>query len=197
MYFGFVPGPSSLFGGGPGPFPPDTSVAVPTAPVSDSAAGTTIDSAPAAVAPVAEAAPRATAADSAAGDAVYRGAGRCVGCHGAAGEGAPGLGSSLRESLPRSGDGSPAAIARVVAGGLPPSERFRVAMPAYAGQLDAADVARVAAYVFALAHPGALTTDSTSSARPATPTVPAPADPINADARTTPRPTVPAAPRRP
>jgi mono/diheme cytochrome c family protein len=147
-------------------------------------------------------------ADSAAGDAVYRGAGRCVGCHGVAGEGVPGLGSSLGET--RLGDGSLASIARIVGGGAPLTSQYRIAMPAYGGQLTTEDIGRVAAYVYSIAHPGSTTMDAPTvpadgavnadvsplaapptTARPIRPTVPPP--PATA---TTPVPT-PAPTRRP
>lgn len=180
MYFGFVPGPwagrakltDSLAldtagvgapAAAPGLLgPPDS-----TRPVvaSDSAASTT---------PVATAR-SITIADSAAGDALYRGAGRCVGCHGAVGEGAAALGPNLRDAEWTSGDGSVAGIERVIANGVSAGGAYRIAMPAYASQLAMADIGRVAAYVYTLSHPGSVATD----------TLPTPAEAGNVDAAPT------------
>jgi len=167
MWFGFLPGPWS------GRAPADTTVAdsLAFAPVAgpsrlaiDSAAGAqgATDSLPVpSAAPAAGGAAGAIAlADSAAGDALYRGAGKCVGCHGAVGEGASTLGPSLRDSAWTSGDGSVAGIERVIANGAPAGGAFRIAMPAYASQLGIADIQRVASYVYTLSHPGAVAADT-------------------------------------
>jgi mono/diheme cytochrome c family protein len=206
LYLGFLPGPDSLLGRRGAVTPPsDSALAASVAP--GAGAGTSnappLDSMATPAAAPADSAPAAvTPADSAAGDFVYHGTGRCVGCHGATGEGAPGLGPSLRAAPGRLGDGSVASIARVVAGGAPPSAGYRIAMPSYAGQLSADDVARVAAYVYTLAHPGA-TADSTGASAAPVPPDPA-AGAVNADAPVA-HPTVPPppaaaptpAPRRP
>jgi len=205
LYLGFLPGPDSLLGRrGAGARPDDSARVASAAPaagnggtgVSDSLA---LDTAATPAAAPSDSAPAAiTAADSAAGDFVYHGTGRCVGCHGATGEGAPGLGPSLRATPGRLGDGTVASIARVVAGGAPPAAGYRIAMPSYAGQLSADDVARVAAYVYTLAHSGA-PADSTGATAAPVPPDPA-AGAVNADARVA-HPTVPPppapAPRRP
>jgi mono/diheme cytochrome c family protein len=101
-----------------------------------------------------------TAADSADGELVYRGAGRCLSCHGATGEGVAGLGPNLRDDQWLLGDGSVQAIARTVRDGVSPPRNFPGAMPAYAGQLPDEPIARVAAYVFAISHAGAVQHDS-------------------------------------
>jgi mono/diheme cytochrome c family protein len=101
-----------------------------------------------------------TAADSADGEMVYRGAGRCLSCHGATGEGVAGLGPNLRDDQWLLGDGSVQAIARTVRDGVSPPRNFPGAMPAYAGQLPDESIARVAAYVFAISHAGAVQRDS-------------------------------------
>lgn len=97
--------------------------------------------------------------DSVAGDALYRGQGRCLGCHGSSGEGVAGLGPGLREAVGRLAAASPDSIAQVVRWGAPPSARFRLAMPSYRDQLADEDVARVAAFVYTLSHPGSTRTD--------------------------------------
>jgi len=120
-----------------------------------------------------------TPADSAAGEVVYRGAGRCLSCHGATGEGVAQLGPSLRDERWITGDGSPEGIARAVRDGISPPKEFSIAMPAYARQLPEEAITRVAAYVYALSHAGAVQRDSLAprpdSARVPQPTVPPPA----------------------
>jgi mono/diheme cytochrome c family protein len=128
-----------------------------------------------------------TAADSADGEMVYRGAGRCLSCHGATGEGVAQLGPSLRDERWITGDGSPEGIARAVRDGVSPPKEFPIAMPAYARQLPEEAIARVAAYVFALSHAGAVQRDSLAP-RPDSARVPTPGAPPGA----VPRPTVPA-----
>jgi mono/diheme cytochrome c family protein len=131
-------------------------------------------------------------ADSAAGETVYRGAGRCLSCHGTTGEGVAQLGPSLRDERWIVGDGSPAAIARAVRDGVSPPREFPIAMPAYAGQLPEEAIARVAAYVYALSHQGGVQRDSLAP-RPDSARVPTPDVPPGAAPRpTVPRPTVPA-----
>ena len=124
-------------------------------------------------------------ADVTTGDALYRGAGRCAGCHGSAGEGVAGLGPSLADGVWLHGS-SQAAIRRVTAeGAAPPLGGYGVAMPAYGAQLGPEQLTQLAAYVWALSHPGAVGPDSTALR----PTVPAIApDPSPAPAT---RPTVP------
>lgn len=100
------------------------------------------------------------AADSAAGDALFRGVGRCAGCHGAAGEGVDGLGPNLRDEVWLHG-GSRREIQTVVAKGAPTARGgFTVMMPAYGGQLDATQLAQLTAYVWTLSRPGAVLPDS-------------------------------------
>ncbi|GLC27073.1 c-type cytochrome [Roseisolibacter agri] len=100
------------------------------------------------------------AADSAAGDALFRGVGRCAGCHGAAGEGVDGLGPDLRDEAWLHG-GTRREIQAVIARGAPaPRGGFTVMMPAYGGQLDATQLAQLTAYVWTLSRPGAVLPDS-------------------------------------
>jgi mono/diheme cytochrome c family protein len=117
-----------------------------------------------------------TAADSAAGEAIFRGEGRCLSCHGATGEGVAQLGPNLRDARWITGDGSRAAIERTVREGSLPPKEFPIAMPAYDRQLPAEGIARVAAYVFAISHPGAVRADSVAIAPDSTP-VPRPTVP--------------------
>ena len=113
--------------------------------------------------------------DSAAGDAVYRGRGQCLSCHGARGEGVANLGPALGDPQWLHGDGSRAAIEHVVAVGVSPPRVFPIAMPAYADQLTADQIRQVAAYVFALSHPGVVVPD-TLPTRPDS--IPVPADTV-------------------
>lgn len=100
------------------------------------------------------------AADSGAGDALFRGAGRCAGCHGAAGEGVDGLGPNLRDDEWLHG-GSRREIRRVIAEGASPARGgFTVMMPAYGGQLGPAEQAQLAAYVWTLSRPGSVLPDT-------------------------------------
>jgi cytochrome c oxidase cbb3-type subunit 3 len=100
------------------------------------------------------------AADSTAGDALYRGAGRCAGCHGAAGEGVDGLGPNLRDESWLHGGSRREIRAVIAAGASPPRGGFSVMMPAYGGQLDETQLAQLAAYVWTLSRPGAVVPDS-------------------------------------
>ena len=100
------------------------------------------------------------AADSAAGDVLFRGVGRCAGCHGAAGEGVDGLGPNLRDEAWLHG-GTRREIQAVIARGAPTARGgFTVMMPAYGGQLDATQLAQLTAYVWTLSRPGAVLPDS-------------------------------------
>ena len=126
-----------------------------------------------------------SAADVASGDALYRGAGRCAGCHGSAGEGVAGLGPSLADGAWLHGS-SRAAIRRVTAeGAAPPLGGYAVAMPAYGAQLGPDQLTQLAAYVWALSHADAVGPDS-AAPRPTVPVAPpeAPTAPAS-------RPTVP------
>ncbi|AHG89906.1 hypothetical protein J421_2369 [Gemmatirosa kalamazoonensis] len=187
LYLGFLPGPDALFGRrGADRLPDDSTLASSVAPHVGASDAPALDTAPMPAPAAIDSTPTdvVTVADSVAGDAVYHGTGRCVGCHGPIGEGAPGLGPSLRLIPGRLTDGSVAAIAQVITRGAPPSPSYRVAMPSYAGQLSAEDVRRLAAYVRTLSQPG--TTPDTAHAGVPAPKAPAPT--------TVPRPTVPPPP---
>lgn len=95
-------------------------------------------------------------ADSAAGFALYHGKGRCFTCHGGLGRGTAKLGPDLTDTAWLNGDSSVAGIRGVIATGVATPRQFSVAMPAYAGMLDDSDLTRLAAYVYTLSHPSAV-----------------------------------------
>jgi mono/diheme cytochrome c family protein len=129
------------------------------------------------------------AADSAAGDALYHGRARCFTCHGERGEGAARLGPDLTDSTWVDGGGSLDAIRGAIARGVASPRVSPVAMPAYAGTLSADEIARTAAYVYALSHPGATVADTAragaaspgDSITPGAPAPPPPSAPLAAD----------------
>jgi mono/diheme cytochrome c family protein len=100
------------------------------------------------------------AVDSAAGDTIFHGRGRCFTCHGASGEGTPRLGPSLSDSTWLDVNGSLAALREVIANGIATPRSFSVAMPAYTGALTPSEIARVAAYVYTLSHRGVVVSDT-------------------------------------
>ncbi len=89
------------------------------------------------------------------GSRVYRGAmggAACTGCHGGTGTGTP-LGPDLTAKTPLWTDGSYAAIAKVIAAGVPQPKHYRSPMlPMGGAQLSPEQVSAVAAYVWALSH---------------------------------------------
>jgi mono/diheme cytochrome c family protein len=95
-------------------------------------------------------------ADSAAGYALYHGRGRCFTCHGGLGHGTAKLGPDLTDTTWLNGDSSFTGIRGVIASGVATPRQFSVAMPAYAGMLDDSDLTRLAAYVYTLSHPSAV-----------------------------------------
>jgi mono/diheme cytochrome c family protein len=99
-------------------------------------------------------------ADSAAGDRLFHGKGRCFTCHGERGQGTPRLGPSLTDSEWLAGNGSLAAIRDVIAHGVAVPKAASVAMPAYSAMLSEREIALTAGYVYALAHPGSTVPDS-------------------------------------
>jgi len=132
--------------------------AAPAESVADSAA---IDSATAATAPLQPTEPSfILASDSAAGDRIFHGKGRCFTCHGDRGQGTPRLGPSLSDSAWLAGNGSLASIRDVIAHGVATPKAASVAMPAYSAMLSEQEITLTAAYVYALAHPGSTTPDS-------------------------------------
>lgn len=107
-------------------------------------------------------------ADSAAGDRLFHGKGRCFTCHGERGQGTPRLGPSLNDGEWLAGNGSLAWIRDVIAHGVAVPKAASVAMPAYSAMLSEREIALTADYVYALAHPGSTAPDSAradSSAR--------------------------------
>jgi mono/diheme cytochrome c family protein len=149
----------------------DTTLATPGAPavtpevpaptaVAPAVAGRT-DSAAATAPPVASVILRA---DSAAGDVIFHGQGRCFTCHGNDGRGVPRIGPSLADSTWLHGDGSLAFIASTVRDGIAAPREASAPMPAYAGVLKPEQIDRVAAYVYTLSHPGRTVTDTTRAA---------------------------------
>jgi mono/diheme cytochrome c family protein len=111
--------------------------------------------------PTAPAAPQLVLrADSASGDSLFHGRGRCLTCHGARGEGLPNLGADLRDSVWLHGDGSVLGIERTILGGVAKPKNATVIMPSFAALLQPLEVHRLAAYVYSLSHPAAVVADT-------------------------------------
>jgi mono/diheme cytochrome c family protein len=91
------------------------------------------------------------------GDRVYHGqvaSATCMGCHGADGRGTP-TGPALTSSRYLWGNGSYPSIAHLVREGVAKPKAYRDPMPPMGGsQLSSQQIAAVAAYVWALSHPG-------------------------------------------
>lgn len=89
------------------------------------------------------------------GDRIFHGrvgGASCTGCHGANARGTP-LGPDLTARKWLWGDGSFAAIKKIIAEGVPQPKQYRSAMPPMGGaRLTADQVSAVAAYVWALSH---------------------------------------------
>jgi mono/diheme cytochrome c family protein len=100
-------------------------------------------------------------ADSAAGDSLFHGRGRCLTCHGARGEGLPNLGADLRDTVWLQSDGSVLGIERTILSGVPKPKNATVVMPSFAPLLPPLGVHRLAAYVYSLSHPTAVVADTT------------------------------------
>lgn len=82
-----------------------------------------------------------------------QGSAACTGCHGSDGRGSA-QGPDLTSGHYLWGDGSPAAIEKVIRSGVPAPQRFREPMPAMGGaELSEAQLRSLAAYVWALGHP--------------------------------------------
>jgi mono/diheme cytochrome c family protein len=99
-------------------------------------------------------------ADSVAGDRLYRGAGKCITCHGADGLGIEGLGPGLRDTVWADGDGSMAFQQRVIRDGVARPRLGRTVMPSFGTALGATEIFRIAAYVYSLSHPGSTVADT-------------------------------------
>jgi mono/diheme cytochrome c family protein len=112
--------------------------------------------------------------DSVAGEELFRRKGKCLSCHGQAGRGT-GLGPNLQDSVWLHGDGSFAFIRRTIRDGIARPKESNLVMPAF-GRAPGADASllsttlapeeiyRVAAYVYALSHPGSVVMDTTTAA---------------------------------
>lgn len=138
--------------------PVDTAAALPLAGPSNAESTATIaPPVPLESAAVAPAAPVVIQpGDSAAGYALYHGRGRCFTCHGGLGRGTAKLGPDLTDTTWLNGDSSFTGIRGVIASGVATPRQFSVAMPAYAGMLDDSELTRLAAYVYTLSHPSAV-----------------------------------------
>jgi glucose/arabinose dehydrogenase/cytochrome c5 len=101
--------------------------------------------------------PGATAAQVALGGRVFHGlegGGTCEGCHGTDGKGTP-QGADLTSGKYLWGDGSPAAIQNTIKTGVAKPKESTGVMPPMGGiELSPQDLEAVAAYVWALGHPG-------------------------------------------
>jgi mono/diheme cytochrome c family protein len=99
----------------------------------------------------------ATKDEVAVGDRIFHGEvadGTCAGCHGSDGKGSP-QAPSLVEGDWYFGDGSFKAIAQTVADGVPRPRNYSEPMPPRGGApLSDGQVNAVAAYVWAISHPG-------------------------------------------
>ena len=91
------------------------------------------------------------------GDRIFHGEasnGTCAGCHGSDAKGSP-QAPSLVNGTWFFSDGSPTAIARTIAEGVPRPRNYSDPMPPKGGApLSDSDVSAVAAYVWAISHPG-------------------------------------------
>jgi mono/diheme cytochrome c family protein len=99
--------------------------------------------------------PGATAAEIALGSRIFHGqaaGGTCSGCHGTEAKGSP-VGPDLTRGTWLWGDGSLKAIRRTILHGVPHPKTVTGAMPPKGGApLTRADIAAVAAYVWAIGH---------------------------------------------
>ncbi len=90
------------------------------------------------------------------GDRIFHGqvgGATCTGCHGANAKGTP-LGPDLTSAQWLWGDGSYAAIAKIITTGVPQPKQYRSPMPPMGGaQLTSDQVSAVAAYIWGLSHP--------------------------------------------
>ena len=97
-----------------------------------------------------------TAAEVALGDSVFHGkagGALCYVCHGPAAKGVAGLGPDLTDTEWLNSDGTLASIEKVVLEGVPKPKKMPAPMPPKGGgQLTAAQVRAVAAYVYSLSH---------------------------------------------
>ena len=104
-------------------------------------------------------------ADSAEGFLLYHRKAGCIACHGADGEGLTNLGPSLRDDRWLHIRGTPPEIAEVIRTGIARPREAAIAMPGLAARLEPREIDRVAAYVYALSHPGAAVRDTAAARR--------------------------------
>ncbi len=101
--------------------------------------------------------PGATKEELALGDRIFHGeeaGGTCTGCHGSDAKGSPQAPSLINGKWLQS-DGSLERITRTIRDGVPKPTNYSVPMPPRGGApLTDSDVAAVAAYVWAISHPG-------------------------------------------
>jgi mono/diheme cytochrome c family protein len=116
------------------------------------------------------------AADSSAGQALYRQRGGCLTCHGLRGEGVAGMGSSLADTVWNRGSGSLALLYTVIRDGMAGPQGARGGMPGSLGSLAPAEIFKIAAYVYSLSHPGSTVRDAGSLPASAPPIALPPAD---------------------
>jgi mono/diheme cytochrome c family protein len=105
---------------------------------------------------------RVLVADSASGDIIFNRSGTCFTCHGQYGAGMSNLGPDLRDATWLHGDGSFRSILRVIREGVAVPKASPIGMPSFEGRLSATQLYQVAAYVFALSHPGSVVLDTTT-----------------------------------
>lgn len=100
--------------------------------------------------------PGATKEEVALGGRIFHGevaGGTCTGCHGSDAKGSPQAPSLVNGWV--QGDGSLKAITQTIADGVPKPRNYSAPMPPKGGApLSDSDVAAVAAYVWAISHPG-------------------------------------------
>jgi glucose/arabinose dehydrogenase/mono/diheme cytochrome c family protein len=99
------------------------------------------------------------------GDRIYHGqvgAATCTGCHGADAKGTP-LGPDLTVTRWLWGDGSYAAIEKIITAGVPQPKQYRSPMPPMGGaQLSTDQVSAVAAYIWGLSHRSAASSSTST-----------------------------------
>jgi mono/diheme cytochrome c family protein len=102
------------------------------------------------------------AADSTAGQALYRQRGGCLTCHGLRGEGVSGMGSSLADTVWNRGNGSMALLYTVIRDGMSSPQTARGGMPGAGGRHTPTEIFQIAAYVYTIAHPGSTNRDASA-----------------------------------
>ena len=128
------------------------------------------------------------AADSVAGDELFRRKGKCLSCHGLGGKGLAGIGPNLQDSVWLHGDGSFAFVRRTIMEGIARPKEANFGMPAFgpgasalSTTLTPEEIYHISAYVYTLSHPGSAVADTTpvvpdtsAPARDSIPPVPPP-----------------------